>query len=252
MGTAGFGALVCVGAFFGARTGARRLLRLRGVRLLERTADDEYFAAGRARRLGFRLAGPLATYGIAALLAFAAVRASGKTVKTTIAEVLPGGPAAQAGMQSGDRIVSVGGVTATTWEDAARRIAAAPPGQPLAVRVERNGSVHDLAVTPDEDSKIHIRSRQQTLALPPGEALATAFARPFQVVAEDLAAAVEMLKPAQPTLLGGPLAIAREVAADRGKPNMVAFVLMLLAYPTAHWWPLAILGELLLWPRRRR
>jgi hypothetical protein len=247
-----WGPIICVGAFFGARALARRLMRLPSVHLMGRTADDDYFAAGRLRRVVFRMAGPLATYAIAVLLIFVALRVSGKTVATMTVDVIPDGPAARAGMEPGDRIVSVDGVVPASWDDVPRLVSGAPAGKPLTVRVRRGESTHDLVVRPDETRKILISSRKKAVALPARAALSSALARPFETVAQDIASVAELWRPAPPRTLEGPVGIAREAAASRERGNIVGLLLMLLAFPTAHWWPLAIVGELLLWPRRRR
>lgn len=64
-------------------------------------------------------------------------------------QVLPGGPGERQGLRAGDRILSVNGVAATTWDDV---VAAIGPraGQRLAMRVHHaDGRVAELAVVPE-------------------------------------------------------------------------------------------------------
>jgi regulator of sigma E protease len=61
--------------------------------------------------------------------------------------VRPGSPAAQAGLQSGDRIVKVDGIENPTWEQLEPREWMSP-NQPLTVTVQRNNQVFDKTLTP--------------------------------------------------------------------------------------------------------
>ncbi|MEO8936029.1 MAG: RIP metalloprotease RseP [Burkholderiaceae bacterium] len=68
--------------------------------------------------------------------------------KPTIRDIAdPTGPAAAAGLQRGDRIVSVDG-KAIDDVDGLQRMIAAAPGRRLALTVERNGALLSTAVTP--------------------------------------------------------------------------------------------------------
>ncbi len=59
----------------------------------------------------------------------------------------PVAPGAKAGIQPGDRIVSINGKPVTEWADATSLIQASP-AQPLALVVERDGALVNLSVTP--------------------------------------------------------------------------------------------------------
>lgn len=64
-----------------------------------------------------------------------------------IAEVQPGSPAAQAGLQPRDHIVRVDGVADPTWETVFLKIAVSVE-HPLKMTVERNGQTFHTALTP--------------------------------------------------------------------------------------------------------
>ncbi|AGA33626.1 Membrane-associated zinc metalloprotease [Thioalkalivibrio nitratireducens DSM 14787] len=66
-----------------------------------------------------------------------------------IGSVERGSPAAEGGLQPGDRVVSVDGDGVETWETWVAAIQAAP-GQPLQLRVIRNGDTIELTVVPAE------------------------------------------------------------------------------------------------------
>jgi regulator of sigma E protease len=65
-----------------------------------------------------------------------------------VAEAVPGKPAALAGLAKGDRITTIDGIAMRSPGDVAQATNASA-GKPLALRIERNGAVIDVAVTPE-------------------------------------------------------------------------------------------------------
>jgi regulator of sigma E protease len=65
-----------------------------------------------------------------------------------VAEAIPGKPAAFAGLEKGDRITAIDGISMRSPGDVAQATNASA-GKPIALRVERNGSVIDVAITPE-------------------------------------------------------------------------------------------------------
>ena len=61
--------------------------------------------------------------------------------------VLPGSPADKAGIQAGDRIVHIGGLTDPTWEDVEPKTMLSA-NQPLQLDIDRNGQVLSKTITP--------------------------------------------------------------------------------------------------------
>ncbi len=93
-------------------------------------------------------AGPGMNFVLAAVI-FAAVFATvGRPVwSAVVGRVSEGGPAATAGLRSGDRVVRVNSTTVATWEDLERAIASSD-GRPLSVVIVRDGVEKTLSVSP--------------------------------------------------------------------------------------------------------
>jgi regulator of sigma E protease len=73
----------------------------------------------------------------------------------TVGYVAPDGPAAQAGIREGDKVVQIDGAVDPTWETiAVKEIASAK--RPMDVWVERDGRRLNFTVTPVYDDKQHI------------------------------------------------------------------------------------------------
>lgn len=94
--------------------------------------------------------------------------------KTTQVWVYPGSPASEAGLESGDRILRIGGASVTTFEDVQRAVGGAPKGEPLTIGVERRSDPQspptfpELVVTPRA-----WRTLTLGLALEPAESIFT-------------------------------------------------------------------------------
>jgi membrane-associated protease RseP (regulator of RpoE activity) len=75
-----------------------------------------------------------------------------KTIKAldsgTCAKGLPSSPARMAGIRAGDKIVSIAGQKVGNWTQLGSVIRRQPPGQPVAVVVDRGGQDLTLSVTP--------------------------------------------------------------------------------------------------------
>src|ERR1051325_3617142 len=157
------GFLVCIAAYCAGRGLARRWLRLPGVRVLGKRADDSYFAAPRARRLAFRLAGPAATYLACVLLLFAMQVAQPQREPTTTLDVVPGGPAAAAGMVSGDRVLAIDGVAILSWSAFKDLSSALGPAHTASIRVRRGDAEQTLTVTTGPDGRLQLRPRMEPI-----------------------------------------------------------------------------------------
>ncbi|MDI6895058.1 MAG: RIP metalloprotease RseP [Bacillota bacterium] len=112
--------------------------------------DPEGFSRKPVRtRAGVIFAGPLMNLVLAvALFTFIfAVLGIGRAT-LTVAQVLPGGPAAGAGLRVGDRILEVDGRRMTSWDQVVAMVQASP-GRPLAFTVERGGVRRQAVVVPE-------------------------------------------------------------------------------------------------------
>jgi S1-C subfamily serine protease len=67
-----------------------------------------------------------------------------------VAELVPDGPAARAGLRTGDILVSAGGRPVTTAQDLQRLMFAEAIGKPLEITVLRNGALVDVIAEPTE------------------------------------------------------------------------------------------------------
>jgi S1-C subfamily serine protease len=67
-----------------------------------------------------------------------------------VAEVVRGGPAARAGLRTGDLLISAGGKPVQKAQDLQRLMFGEAIGQPLAITVMRNGALVDVIAEPSE------------------------------------------------------------------------------------------------------
>ena len=135
--------------------------RLAGPRAL--TADEiaatpverRYYSHPFSHKLVFVVAGVVMNVVVAFLLLFVVALYQGESVvNTTIDLVQAGTPAAAAGLQAGDRVVSIGGKAVTSWEQVRTEILT-HPGQTIAVVVERSGRQVTLNRHPAETERRH-------------------------------------------------------------------------------------------------
>jgi regulator of sigma E protease len=94
-------------------------------------------------------AGPLANFILAFVILFAFALSYGVPVdKAMLGEVHPNTPAEQAGLQQGDRVLSVDQQPVTTWDEIVHEISTSP-GQELTLMIERDGQQVQVPITPD-------------------------------------------------------------------------------------------------------
>ena len=96
------------------------------------------------------LAGPMANF-LLAIIIFAAFFATlGAPQTNVVGTVVPDTAAASAGIQPGDKILSVAGRRTRTFEDI-RSVVMLRPGEAVPLAVERDGNVREIRVTIRED-----------------------------------------------------------------------------------------------------
>ena len=111
--------------------------------------EEMYNLRPRWQRVLVAVAGPVMNILTALAIPFAAALIYGvpATPSPVVYYVQPGGAAEQAGLKSGDRIVSFNGTEHPSW-DVITGDALLSPGRPLPVVINRNGSEVTLTITP--------------------------------------------------------------------------------------------------------
>jgi len=204
-----------------------RLLPLGGyVRMAGMDPDEEDIEEGKGfndktvlQRVAVITAGPLMNFLLAALLMAIVFMLQGMPVQgTTVANVLPGQPAEQAGIRSGDQIYSIAGKRVVDWEQIISTISNRP-AQPTDIVVIRDQQRLELTVTPlvGEEGRAMIGiSRVQKLN--PLPALGNGFKFTSQVTVLILDFVGKMIVGQAPADLGGPVRMVVEIdqAVDTG------------------------------------
>lgn len=140
-----------------------------------------------------------------------------------IGEVLPGTPAARAGLRTGDEILSAAGQPVTSWQHF-KSLIENRPEQQVALAVQRDGAQVDLAITPEANQmpngqqfgRIGVAPAvPESSALPKerlgfGAAIGHGFTETWNVVALTVDFLKDLLTgQASPRNLGGPIEIGR-------------------------------------------
>lgn len=138
------------------------MVKLAGEFLEERSnAPDEFFSQAWYRRIAIALAGPTMNY-ILAFVLFAAVAGFWGVLQPStrpeVGDIIPGLPASEARLQSGDIVKKIDGKEISSWQEMATTIHQRPE-KPLKLEIERVAKVGDapqtlsVTVTPKKDKQ---------------------------------------------------------------------------------------------------
>ncbi|MEJ2183129.1 MAG: RIP metalloprotease RseP [Nitrospirota bacterium] len=161
-------------------------------------------------------------------------------LKSEVGEVMEGTPAAQAGLQKGDEIVSIDGTPITEWSGMSAVIQKSP-GKELALTVKRDGRTLTLTITPEkktvkdifgeprEVGLIGIRpsGAQYTKELSPPEAVVTGVQKTGEICVLTVVAIVKLIERVVPAkTIGGPIFIFQLAGqtAERGALDFFTFM----------------------------
>ena len=191
----------------GAHRLARRLFRVPGLGVFTFYPADPARAAPRVARLAVRVSGPLALYLYTVILVVVGLLITGSTAGSMRVDVMPG-PAREAGMRDGDRVLAVDGQPVSEFGEIRRQVAARGGG-PVALRLERDGGETTVSVTPDSRGLLGIRNRMERVPLPVGAAVRHALARPVRVVGALWTQFAQSAAGQRRTEILGPVAVVR-------------------------------------------
>ncbi|HMV48025.1 MAG TPA: RIP metalloprotease RseP [Blastocatellia bacterium] len=132
-------------------------VRFRGenLEMLQGKSDapaDEFNSHPKWKRLLVAFAGPAFNIAFAILIPTIGILtgyevSADRGQQPVIGHVIKDSAGAKAGLQSGDKILAVDGNSQPTWEDVRFEVFLRP-GEPIPLKVERNGQVMDLTLTP--------------------------------------------------------------------------------------------------------
>lgn len=191
---------------------------------------------GLAKRAAIVAAGPLFNLLLAVVIFVWIFMSYGVPVLTTrVGGVEPDSPAAQAGIQKGDRIVGVDGREVRKWEELSSRIKESQ-GKTLKFRLQRDSREMELAVQPiKREGRNIFGERQESWAIgiasevaieksSPGLAVGQAFYKTGEYSVLTLVALYKMIKgEVSPKNLGGPLLIA-QMAGQQAREGLGSFL----------------------------
>jgi regulator of sigma E protease len=191
------------------------------------------------------LAGVTMNIVLAVVVAIGIFAAYGRPyLRPVVESVVPGKPAANAGMLAGDSITAVNGRGTPTWSDVFEAVSASP-GREVAITVVRQGRELALRMTPEEVTDTDVvsglprqagRVGMQRVAAPGRERVSLIAAVPLGTAAAWRlgTSVVDVLKGLvtghiSVTQLGGPIAIARTSVAEakRGWESLLTLIAFL-------------------------
>lgn len=190
-------------------------------------------------RMATIFAGPFANYLAASLIMFGfaltyGFREADPTAPMEVAEVMPDTPAAQAGIQVGDRIVEANGQPIQSLEDlveATRHRAE----QPTRYIVERQGqqlppmTITPLAAGEDRRGVIGVSGPYRTVRASLSEAAVYAVEWPFAKTVEQLVGIATLIRQRSTEGLQGPIGMGERIAeqAARGAEYYIPFMALI-------------------------
>ena len=195
------------------------------------------------QRIVIVAAGPVFNLLFAYLIFIVIFMVGVPAVTTKIGEVVPGKPAAKAGVLAGDLITAVNGKPVARWDDFAKVIAQGNL-TPLELDLKRGESVLKLKMVPESrtaknllgDTVTHpvvgVVAAGETVIdhFPPGEAIMRGSAQSWNVIKLTVLSLVRLIERAIPLdNIGGPIMIVKMAGqqASEGGVNFLAFVALL-------------------------
>src|ERR1700682_5804565 len=159
-------------------------------------------------------AGPGINYLVAFLIIAGLYMTHGfPDLTTTQVAVLPDGPAAAAGMQTGYRVVTVDGIPVSSFDELRRELVKSDALPERRIEVLRGGERKTLLVRPDRGT-IKVQLAHLLVPRPAGRALPRAAQDVWALNAATLTALFDAVRGKGTASLAGPVAIVREASAE--------------------------------------
>jgi PDZ domain len=189
------------------------------------------------KEVAIRTVGAIAPLLVAIGLFVVAGKIGGEQKATTTLEVQPG-PAKQAGLEDGDRVLEIDGRPITSWDDILSTIRAKHDTHEIVV--ERGGARRTFLVPPNAEGRVGIASHMERSPMGWGDAFRNGFETPFRVVKGTFDAVTQPKRKAD---LAGPVGIV-QTTSKASSAGLGAY-LWVLALLGAYFWPAYVLLQLL-------
>ncbi|MFI3271739.1 MAG: RIP metalloprotease RseP [Pseudomonadota bacterium] len=181
-------------------------------------------------------AGPLFNLLLAWLIYWGLIWTHGQFILLPeVGAVNEGTPAAMAGVQAGDRVLTIDGHTIETWDNVSERIAASQ-GAPITIELGRDNDIISLRIVPEERLRktifgdeerafligIQASGNINNITLPFGEAAIAGLKQTKQMIvitAEGVGKLIERVVPMES--VGGPIMIAQLVGQEANNTGLV-------------------------------
>ena len=161
---------------------------------LAQERSHTYLGQGFLKRAFMLLAGILVNILTGFLLLMSIYSIAGVTVPmdtNVIGQVDEGSIAAKAGIEGGDAILSVDGVSCSTWMDVYDAIGKAAGKDDIAIEYERDGKQHSTSVALKKDERLGVYASTQVVRLDP----ITSARLSFSYVAQTAEGVMRLLQP---------------------------------------------------------
>jgi len=132
---------------------------------------------------------------------------------TTRIEVIPGGPAAAAGLQTGDQVVAIDGIPVQSFDQFRGELQKPGAPQTRTIEVSRSGQRQSFAVHPDNGT-ISVRLDRVFVRVPVAEAIPRAARDVWLLNAATVGALVDIVRGKGTASLAGPIAIVQQASAE--------------------------------------